>query len=423
MSGAGTDALAAIDHFSEELVALRPGMEAVLQAADGHPNCPLLQVYAATLHLYAQDAAGQQAARTLLDRAEVLRGRMNARERLFLVAANAWWSGDFESAAERLEALATQWPRDLVALKACEFLYYVMGQHWSGERFLAHVERIAEVNEDSGPFLGIWGFAAELCGQRERAFELAGRALDLSPDDAWTHHTLSHVYLMEGRAAEGRQALQPRLEGWSGSAPSIRGHNTWHLALFSVVLADPEPASDLYRDRIAVGESAGVGELIDAISLLWWLEHAGTPQDRAWFDLLPRLLPHVRDLAFPFAAAHFATALSRAGERDALDVLQADVREQAFRHTGERGRAWKVGVPLVDACAAFGSGDASAGCEALSPVIQEVGRVGGSDAQDAVFRYALVRGLAEAGRGQEARALVETLGAGRPVLPFEARWL
>ncbi|MEE2678673.1 MAG: hypothetical protein VX546_08870 [Myxococcota bacterium] len=415
--------MAALDRFGADLVSVRSGMEAVLDAAEEYPRCPLLQVYAATLHLYAQDAAGQRSARALLDRAAALSGAMNPRERLSLAAAEAWWSGDFEAAAERLEALTAQWPGDLVALKACEFLYYVMGQHWSGARFLAHVERVAEANADSGPFFGIWGFAAELCGQRARAFELANRALALSPDDAWTHHTLAHAYLMEGRAAEGRGALQPCLEGWGGAAPSIRGHNTWHLALFSVVLADPEPAAVLYRDRLAVGESAGVGELIDAISLLWWLEHAGAPQDEAWSRLLPPLLPHVRDLAFPFAAAHFAMALSRAGEREALAVLQADVREQASRHAGERRRAWEVGVPLVDACAAFGTGNAPAGCEALSPVIEEVGRVGGSDAQDAVFRYALVRGLAEAGRGREARAQAEALCAGRPVLPFEERWL
>ena len=57
----------------------------------------------------------------------------------------------------------------------------------------------------------------------------------------------------------------------------------------------------------------------------------------------------------------------------------------------------------MEACVAFGFGDAQAGCERLAPVIDEVGRVGGSDAQDAVFRYALVNGLAAAGR-REARA-------------------
>ena len=164
-------------------------------------------------------------------------------------------------------------------------------------------------------------------------------------------------------------------------------------------------------------------ELIDAIAMLWWLEHAGSSQDEAWRALVPHVLPHVRDLEIPFVAAHFATALARSSERDAVETLLADVRGKALQQSGERGRAWQVGVSLVEACVAFGFGDAQAGCERLAPVIDEVGRVGGSDAQDAVFRYALVNGLAAAGRRADARERAQAFGAGRAVLPFETRWL
>lgn len=423
VSGAGAEALAAVDDFRNELVAARPGMEAVLEAADRHPDCALLQIYAAMLHLYAQDHAGRSAARGLLDRAQGLRAGTTDREALFLDATEAWWAGDPEAGADRFEALTQRWPRDLVAVKACEFLYYVMGQHWSAARFLSHLERISRANADSGSFLGIWSFAAELSGHRERAIELAARALELAPADAWTHHALCHVYLMEGRAEEGRRMMRPHLEGWSRAVSSIQIHNTWHLALFDVVLLNPEPVLDLYHEHVASGESFGIGALIDAIALLWWLENAGFSQDDVWPALVPHLLPYVRDLEMPFVAAHFATALARGGEDEALEALLADVRGRASQQSGERRRAWQVGSSLVEACAALGRGDARAGCEWLEPVIGEVGRVGGSDAQDAVFRYALVNALSAAGRSADALERVRALAAGREVLPFEARWL
>ena len=67
------------------------------------------------------------------------------RERAWLRALESWHAKSFDAAAAAFENITQSFAGDLLALRAAEFLYYVLGQQHSGPRFLAHTERMAEL--------------------------------------------------------------------------------------------------------------------------------------------------------------------------------------------------------------------------------------------------------------------------------------
>ena len=416
--------VAAADLFRDQILAVGPRIAAILPAADEHPESVLLQALAATLGLYGQDRAGAELAERYLMRAQSAPAG-NEREMLYLEATRSGASGDIESAASGLEAITERWPRDLVAAKVCEFHYYQMGQHWTGARFLAHMERIASDNADNSHFLAMWAFANELAGERVRAIELARRAIDLNPDTPWAHHAWAHALLRDGRPGEGIAAIGGYLESWSRFARAIESHNAWHLALFHWLELDLDAAWSLYRKYIWNAAAETTGERLDIISFLWRLELVGAtiaPDD--WQAIAGRVLPHVGECAVPFNAAHYAYALCRAGKDDDVRRLRQCVAAFAARQIGDRAKAWQgTGVPLVDASIAMARGDADAACALLDPVVGEIGRVGGSDAQDDLFRYAHLVALIDAGRNGAARTMLDDMLSGRAPTPLEDRWL
>jgi hypothetical protein len=258
-----------------------------------------------------------------------------------------------------------------------------------------------------------------------RAIELARRAVDLNPDTPWAHHAWAHALLRDGRPGEGIAAIGGYLESWSRFARAIESHNAWHLALFHWLELDLDAAWSLYRKYIWNAAAETTGERLDIISFLWRLELAGTtiaPDD--WQAIAGRVLPHVGECAIPFNAAHYAYALCRAGKDDDVRRLRQCVAAFAARQIGDRAKAWQgTGVPLVDASIAMARGDADAACALLDPVVGEIGRVGGSDAQDDLFRYAHLVALIDAGRKGAARTMLDDMLSGRAPTPLEDRWL
>jgi tetratricopeptide (TPR) repeat protein len=416
--------IAEVDLFRDQMICLGPLIAEVLGAADAHAQSVMLQTLAATVGLYGQDRAGAQLAERYLARAAQA-GEANERESLFLEATRAGARGDVEGAADRLEAITARWPRDLLAAKVCEFHYYQMGQHWTAARFLSHMERIAAANADVSHFLAMRAFAHELAGARPRAIELARRALDLEPQTPWAHHALAHALIRDGRPAEGLAAVGGYLESWSRCSRAIESHNSWHLALFHWMELDFAPAWALYRAHIWNPGRETTGELLDMISFLWRLELAGEPVPAAdWQAVAGRVLPHVGEYAIPFNVAHYAYALGRAGRDEEIGRLQEAARAFATRQTDERAKAWRdVGLPLIDASIAAARGDAATACARLAPVVAEIGRVGGSDAQDDLFRHAHLVALLDAGEQSAARAALREMLAGRAPTPLEESWL
>ena len=140
--------------------------------------------------------------------------------------------------------------------------------------------------------------------------------------------------------------------------------------------------------------------------------------------LAPRLVARAREQSFPFLNAHYVYALTRAGYDDVVDDALARLRAYAFRQTGTAARVFRdVGLPLVNACAAFAAGEAARCSVLLEPVLPELACVGGSDAQNDIFRQTYVVALLDSGRQTEARRRLDARLAGNAPTAIEQGWL
>src|SRR5262245_15815146 len=126
----GTDgqAVVALDQAIEALVALAGDpVGRAEEAIAVDPSLALARVYRAYLSLYATTADGVTEADELLKPLEDNGGKLPQREVMHLAAARAWVDGDWQQATRHLERALVANPRDLLALKVAQDLYFFLG--------------------------------------------------------------------------------------------------------------------------------------------------------------------------------------------------------------------------------------------------------------------------------------------------------
>jgi hypothetical protein len=220
VSGAPSKVIDAIDRFTLDFLDARDSAGAILDLAERHHDCALVQCYAAAMHLYSQSRSAIEAcAAPLLARARASSPDLTERERLLLEALEAWARGDLPRAIAHLEELTGRWPRDIVAGKFGEFLFFEAPDY---ARHLRFMERMAAANAGVAAFHAMHSFALELAGRDERAEAVAHEAIRLERDTPWAHHTLGHLHLNQGRLDEGIAVLHGLSDTWSGHSRSMR---------------------------------------------------------------------------------------------------------------------------------------------------------------------------------------------------------
>src|SRR5215469_6247844 len=220
-------AIAAINHFTDAAVSLRPGMAEITAAARREPDCAMLQICAAVLHALSQSSLEARNGVRYLDVARQRSADLNDRERNFIDAVAAGCEGDFDRAIGVYGRIVERWPRDILAAKLAEFHCFETGD---AARQLTIMENLAAANRDSPHALAMYAFALELNGHRERAERASRAALRLDPDSMWAQHCLAHVYGEQARASEGIAALENYAPRWSSFGQYIQSHNWFHLA-------------------------------------------------------------------------------------------------------------------------------------------------------------------------------------------------
>src|SRR5215813_4377913 len=101
----------------------------------------------------------------------------------------------------------------------------------------------------------------------------------------------------------------------------------------------------------------------------------------------PTVSPRAHETLMPFMNAHYVYALARAGHTDALEAALARVRARSSADDEEATRVWApVGRAVIEAAAAFGAGERADAAALLDPVMPMMTAIGGSDAQDDLFR-------------------------------------
>ena len=354
---------------------------------------PIVQAYAATLHLFAESRDAVANATPYLDRAKAGatdNARATPRERRYIAAVEAWAAGDTARAIALHTEQAREHPRDLVSLKLGQYHCFNTGDCPGMLRLaLAALPDAADI-----PYMhGMAAFGYEQCHLMREAEASARRAIAMCRKEPWAHHALGHVMLTEGRLSEGLAFMQDVSDTWTGLNSFMVTHNWWHVALFLIDLGRDAEALDIY-DRQVWGVAKDYSQdQIGAVSLLARFELAGIDVGHRWNDVAGYLPRRLDDHVLPFLDLQYLYGLARA-DRPEADTLLRNIEAFAPHAPASTRSAWqRVCVPAAMGLMAHARGDFVTTIEALGQALPRLVEIGGSHAQRDLFEQVYLDAL------------------------------
>jgi hypothetical protein len=301
-----------------------------------------------------------------------------------------------------LERALLHEPRDLLALKVAQDLYFVLGQN---EDLHGVVAGVLSAWRPGGPgwgyVQGMYAFGLEENTEYRKAEEFARLALDDNRHDVWATHALAHVFEMEGRTEEGIAFLTQSAKDWELSFFAI--HNWWHLALYHLERGEIEEVSTLYDGPIRGSRSSEWLSVADAASLLWRLSLFGVDVRQRADRLSSDVEPLLREPVYIFNDLHAVMVLGLVGNDDRIERIITTARRRSVG--SNRAVAERVGLALLEGFRSFAAGRFDHAVEVLSGVRHAVRAVGGSDAQRDVIALTLIAAAVRSGQTEYARTL------------------
>jgi tetratricopeptide (TPR) repeat protein len=325
---------------------------------------------------------------------------MNPREKAHASALEAWCEGELERACAAFEEILRQWPRDILALKLANYLYFYLGDAANVRDSAARALPAWDAGAPGySHVLALHAFGLEESGDYPGAEKTGRRATELDPADPWAVHAVAHVMEMQERAAEGVAWIEALAAHWGGKN-FFRFHLWWHLALMHWGAGRPEAALRLYDSHVWGEGSSENLSLANDISLLARLELSGVEVGERWDAVAEVVRADSGGSVLPFVQAHYALAL---GEVSPLEKQGSAKRIHA-----------SVGEALCDAMVAWRGRDYRRVTERLAPVRAELWRVGGSHAQRDLFTLLLIASALKTGEKSLARTLLAERSQLRP---------
>jgi tetratricopeptide (TPR) repeat protein len=405
LQGASPQAAAYFSAAVEELVSLSGDpLSAAEDAVGAEDRLILGHILRAYLLLYATSAEGVESASRILQRLDGMALELDEREVLHLRAARAWAAGDWYDATRALERVLLHEPRDLLALKVAQDLYFFLGQSRDLRGVVARVLTGWQSERPGWGYVqGMYAFGLEENAEYREAEEFARLALASNAHDVWAIHALAHVFEMEGRHEEGIAFLTESADDWRSSYFAI--HNWWHRSLYHLERGEIEDVLGLYDGPIRGGRSSEWLDIVDAASLLWRLSLFGIDVRKRTDALFVDIEPILGEPVYLFNDWHAIMVLGLAGRHDAVERVISTTRRRAVG--SNRSVAEGVGLALLEGFSSFASGRFDDAVEVLSVVRPAAAAVGGSHAQRDVIDLTLIAAAARSGRGEYAHALVD----------------
>ncbi len=370
----------------EAYVTFAPDAADKLMAALSPPAAPLSLITAACLlvqvhtHTDRERAAGIVTQLTAPGAIE-----LNQREAAHLEALRFLVAGQNDRAADVWIAIVDRWPTDLLATRLGHFVCFNRGR-------LADMMRLVDRSIaawDDLPFRsyldGMRAFTLEEQGQYREAERLARGAVEAEHTDLWSVHAVAHVLEMEARTADGLAWFEGRDADLVGS---FARHLWWHHAIIHLRTGDHDRLLDIYDRHVQPGPALDGLSLTNAIDGLARLEFSGVDVGDRWHSLVDGARYRLGYHDHPFNDSHYAYALARAGQVEAVGVLLEGMADWQDRETTAAGVITEVGLDTARAMAALGSGDSSTAAELLTRSRAERWMLGGSHAQRRLFELA-----------------------------------
>ena len=374
------------------------------------------------LQVYMRGAEAQAEAAA----ARALRDRVTPREARHIDIVALAIQGAGPQALALLDEHLAEYPRDALPLFLALGAFGLFG--FSGrldhqEAELAMLQRLAPHWGEDWFFLTFLGWARiETGSDVTTGIAEVERGLSLNPRNAWGAHALAHGYYEAGDAEAGANFVSRWLPGYDRRS-QLHGHLSWHLALCELARGNPARAHEIYEDavRISVVDAPQVIKISDPAAFLWrWQIYGETPPaGEEWHEVAGfarQTFPHA---GVHFADLHVVLADAATGDTAAARQRIAEARERLASGRLPQGEV----VPILgEGLIAFAQNDYAAAADLIGPVLPEVVRVGGSNAQRELFEDTYIVACLRAGRDAAAREQLVKRLARRPSAR-DQRWL
>lgn len=328
-------------------------------------DCPLLQIFLGELHMWVDSNQAPDQAMQYLIRAQSM--QMNERERMWLAAVTSWAQGYEDCVIDRYFELVETYPKDYMAAR--QGIVHCMRRGKQAEMLkFAEALLSAEGARDCPQALSIASFAYVENDMLEQGEELASRALELDPSNAWAQHNMAHVHATRDEFELGLQVLQGNEKSWKGKF--IYTHNSWHAAIFHILLGRKDEAVQIFNDNIIGINWWHYLNRFHMLALLMYLDLLGENV----VDLFPaRLISELQDrnkwTRDPLVDILAVWALYKTGNTQAASELAK---------LGNLGEVWDAGVRVMTF---LGNGERSLAARELDPYLQQVNLFGSSNEQ------------------------------------------
>jgi tetratricopeptide (TPR) repeat protein len=405
------DSVALLERAVEDLVALSGEPVALADAAAADPDLVLARVLQAYLALYSTAESGFEIAGNLVVGLDAWDLGAGERELLHVLAAQSWASGEWERAVNFLGRALLHDPRDLLALKVAQDLYFFLGDKQGLRGVVERVLRAWPQDRAGWGYVqGMYAFGLEENGLYVEAEDRARAALGDNARDVWAVHALAHVFEMEGAQHDGIEFLAGTVENWGGSYFAV--HNWWHRALYHLELGALDDVLALYDGTIRQTRSNEWLDIVDAASLLWRLHLFGVDVEGRANDLADDVLPLLGRPVYVFNDWHVVMVAGLAGRREECERV---ILVNRFEASGTNRRAIDgAGLGLLEGFHAFAQGDPAGALRRLHDSRPEAYMVGGSHAQRDIVDLTLLAAAARSGNGSLCETLLSERLARKP---------
>ncbi|XP_048862504.1 tetratricopeptide repeat protein 38-like [Brienomyrus brachyistius] len=401
-----------------------------LKAAD--PSFVMGHVVSAGLELIGGSSSvlrNEQLARAVRRTLELAQQQdLTPRERLHTRALEQLSRGCLSKASDLWDEILVSYPTDMLAIKFAQVNLFFLGYKTQMRDTLARVLPHWKPHMPLYSYLkGLYAFGLLETNFYDKAEKLTKEALTLTPDDAWSVHTMAHVHHMRAELDQGLRFMEANEKDWKG-ADMLASHNYWHWALYHIEKGEHEAALKIYDAQVAPRcmSSGAMLPTVDCCSMLYRLEMEGMSVKERWQKLFRVTQAHMDDHVLLFNDLHFLMASLGAKEREASHRLLGTLQELA-EDPGEhhlRQLARPIGVPMCQALVEYDCGNCNRAVELLLPIRYRFQEIGGSDAQRDVLDQLLIHAAMKSEEEQHhklARCLLTERDAAQPNSPLTHR--
>uniref|UniRef100_A0A665WBS2 Tetratricopeptide repeat protein 38 n=1 Tax=Echeneis naucrates TaxID=173247 RepID=A0A665WBS2_ECHNA len=390
------------------------GCISAMQAAD--PNFVMGHVISTGLELGATTSStrlNEQLAFAVKRTVELANSQdITPRERLHVKAMELFSHGNFPKACEVWEDILVDHPTDLLALKFAHDGYFYMGAQIPMRDSVARVLPHWKPHMPLSSYLkGLYSFGLLETRFYDKAEKVAMEGLALTPDDAWSVHSIAHVYEMKAEVDKGLKFMQGREKDWQVS-DILASHNYWHWALYFIEKGQYEAALQIYDSQQYV--------------CFMLVNVSGVCVKDRWREMLQVTQPHTDDHVTLFNDLHFLmVSLGNKGNGTSQRLLEG--LQELAKLPGDNQQhqmAATLGVPMCKAMIEYDQGNYSRAVDLLYPLRYDMVGIGGSDAQRDVFNQLLIHAAMKSDSKRHhklGRCLLVERDAARPNSPLTDR--